>query len=94
MRWFIREKRYAGDLDRLGPDARTPDWQVVAQYGLGFYATRCIADEFGHAKLMAFTDAVLRGGRAPVDESVTSLGMPWSQVTKRCLAYTRNAVGA
>jgi len=94
VRRFIREKRYTGELDELGPGAKTPDWQVAAQYGLGFNATRCIADQFGHAKLMAFTDGVLRGGRAPADEAATSLGVPWPQVTKRCLTYTRDAVGA
>ncbi|SNT37161.1 hypothetical protein SAMN05421812_10586 [Asanoa hainanensis] len=94
VRRFIREKRYAGDLDQLGPGDKTPDWQVSAHYGLGFYATRCIADQYGHAKLMAFTDAVLRGGRSPADESPTSLGAPWKTVSKKCLAYTKKAVGA
>jgi hypothetical protein len=93
-RRFLREKKFTGDLEKLVPDDDAPTWQIDAAYGLGYYATRCIADQYGHKKLMRFADQVLRGGRPSEAESPTILGADWATVTKRCLAYTKQKTGA
>ncbi|GIF58480.1 hypothetical protein Air01nite_45750 [Asanoa iriomotensis] len=93
-RRMLREKKFTGNLEKLVPADDAPDWQIDAAYGLGYYATRCIADQYGHAKLMRFADVVLRGGRPSEVESQPILGAAWSTVTKRCLAYTKQKVGA
>ncbi|MEV4533355.1 hypothetical protein AB0J82_05930 [Asanoa sp. NPDC049518] len=93
-RKFLREKSYKGTLERLVPDDDAPDWQIDAAYGLAYYATRCIADQYGHAKMMRFADQVLRNGRPSEAESPVILGADWKTVGKRCLAYTKQKVGA
>ncbi|SNT58247.1 hypothetical protein SAMN05421812_110279 [Asanoa hainanensis] len=93
-RKFLREKSYKGDLEKLVPDDDAPDWQIDAAYGLAYYATRCVADQYGHKKLMKFADQVLRNGRPSEAESPVILGADWKTVSKRCLAYTKQKVGA
>ncbi|MEV0715991.1 hypothetical protein [Asanoa sp. NPDC050611] len=93
-RRLIREKKFTGNLEKLVPDDDAPDWQIDGAYGLGYYATRCLADQYGHAKMLRFADQVLRGGRPSEAEAPTILGAEWSAVSKRCLAYTKQKVGA
>ncbi|GIF73448.1 hypothetical protein [Asanoa siamensis] len=92
-RRMVREKKFKGDLEKLVPKDNAPDWQIDGAYGLGYYATRCIADQYGHDKLMRFADAVLRGGRPSAAEAEPILGVDWPTVTKRCFTYTKQKVG-
>ncbi|MEV4618464.1 hypothetical protein AB0J74_07055 [Asanoa sp. NPDC049573] len=89
----LRQKTFTGDLEKLVPADDADDWQIDAAYGLGFYATSCISDQFGHAKLMDFADEVLRAGRPSEVAAPQILGAEWSTVTKRCLTYTKQKVG-
>jgi hypothetical protein len=93
-RRLLREKKFAGNLEKLAPDSDAPDWQIDGSYGVGYYTTRCIADQYGQAKMLRFADAVLRGGRPAEAESGPILGVSWATVSKRCLAYTKQKVGA
>ncbi|HTF10987.1 MAG TPA: hypothetical protein VK659_22705 [Asanoa sp.] len=90
----LREKKFTGNLEKLVPADNAADWQIDAAYGLGFYATSCISDQYGHAKLMAFAEEVLRAGRPSEVASLEILKTEWSTVTKRCFAYTKQKVGS
>ena len=94
VRRLLREEKYDGNVEKALPLDDTPDWKVDALYGIGFYATRCIADTYGAKKLLEFADKVLRGGRPSGAESNPILGDEWETVMKRCLQYTKAAVGA
>ncbi|GIF46839.1 hypothetical protein DFJ67_1530 [Asanoa ferruginea] len=93
-RRLLREKRFTGNLEKLVPADNAADWQIDGAYGLGFYATSCISDQFGHAKLMDFANEVLRAGRPSEVAAPQILKAEWSTVTKRCLAYTKQKVGS
>ncbi|MEV4618465.1 hypothetical protein AB0J74_07060 [Asanoa sp. NPDC049573] len=92
-RRLIRERKFTGNLEKLVPDDDAPDWQIDAAYGLGYYATSCIAAQYGHKKLMTFVDQLLREGRPASVVSDQYLGVPWPTVTKRCFTYTKQKLG-
>jgi hypothetical protein len=77
----------------VGSPSDPDDWEVNADYGIGFYYTRCIADRFGQARLLAFTEAVLHDGDVVAPAATNALGGSWPDITKRCLTYTKRAVG-
>jgi hypothetical protein len=93
-RRLLREKKFTGDLEKLVPDDDAPDWRIDGSYGLAYYATKCIAEKYGHAKMLRFADAVLRGGRPSEAEAPPILGTSWKTVTTGCLAYTKQKLGA
>ncbi|HEV7708123.1 MAG TPA: hypothetical protein VGP16_08015, partial [Asanoa sp.] len=93
VRRFLREKRFAGDPALVAPTDDPDDWEVNADYGIGFYYTRCIADRFGQDRLLAFTEAVLHDGDVVAPAATNTLGGSWPDITKRCLTYTKRAVG-
>jgi hypothetical protein len=93
VRRFLREKRFAGDPALVAPTDDPDDWEVNADYGIGFYYTRCIADRFGQDRLLAFTEAVLQDGDVVAPAATNTLGGSWPDITKRCLTYTKRAVG-
>jgi len=92
VRRLVSQATYYGELEKSVPRDDDPDWKVEAYYGVGFYATRCIADHYGEAKLLEFADMVLRGGRPSGAESGPILGIEWDALQKRCLRYTKDAV--
>jgi hypothetical protein len=92
-RRFIRERKFKGNLEKLVPADNAPDWQIDAAYGLGYYATSCIAAQYGHQKLMTLVDQMLREDRPASVVSDQYLGVPWPTVTKRCFAYTKQKLG-
>ncbi|GIF46837.1 hypothetical protein DFJ67_1528 [Asanoa ferruginea] len=92
-RRLIRERKFKGNLEKLVPDDDAPDWQIDAAYGLGYYATSCIAAQFGQKKLMNLVDQLLREGRAVSVVSDQYLGVPWPTVSKRCFTYTKQKLG-
>jgi hypothetical protein len=90
----VSEKKFTGNLEKLVPADNAADWQIDAAYGLGFYATSCISDQYGHAKLMKFAEQVLRAGRPSEVVSDEVFKTEWSTVTKRCFTYTKQKIGS
>ncbi|GAA1868756.1 hypothetical protein GCM10009687_40580 [Asanoa iriomotensis] len=94
VRRYLREKQFAGDPAMVMPNDDAADWEIDGAYGIGFYYIRCIADRYGPEKMLAFSEAMLRGEKPAAQAAADVLGGSWPDISKRCLAYTRDAVGA
>ncbi|GLY05791.1 hypothetical protein [Actinoplanes sp. NBRC 101535] len=73
-------------------DADADDLTVDTLYAMGHYAAACMATKYGEAKLMDFTDQVLRQGRKPDEASRSAFGKPFAAVDKTCMSWIRQRV--
>jgi hypothetical protein len=94
VRRYLREKRFRGDPALLVPPPGATDWEVSGAYGIAYYYNRCVADVYRKDNLLPFVDNMLRGRQSAAEAAHNVLGQEWPAVTKRCLAYTKKAVGA
>lgn len=69
------------------PNDDATDWEIDGAYGIGFYYIRCIADRYGHKKMLSFSEALLRDKKPAALAAVDTLGGSWPDISKRCLAY-------
>jgi hypothetical protein len=72
------------------PTASTPDWQVAARYGVGYYAVRRMAERFGQDKMIKFfSEMVLKRSNSLDVASQTAFGVSWANVNADCARYIR-----
>ncbi|HEX8631283.1 MAG TPA: hypothetical protein VF755_24250 [Catenuloplanes sp.] len=80
-----------GRFEVTEPDAKTPDWQVSARYGIAYLAVRHLNDRFGQRDLLTFFRRVVHERRSPDSVSLEVFGQPWERVRADCAAYVRAA---
>lgn len=87
---YLNSGKWDGDVNVAEPTGSTPDSQVAAKYGIGYYAVRRIAERFGEAKMIEFfTGVVLSGGRTLDQYARSVLGASWANVNADCAKYVR-----
>jgi hypothetical protein len=91
VRRYLNSGRWNGKVNVPAPTADTPDWQVAARYGIGYYAVRRMAERFGQAKMIIFfTELVLEPDGGDLDVAArTAFGTSWASVNADCARYVR-----
>jgi hypothetical protein len=90
VRRYLNSGKWDGDVNVPAPSAETPDWQVAARYGIGYYAVRRMAERYGQAKMVTFfTELVLKGAGTLDSAARTAFGTSWANVNADCARYVR-----
>ncbi|HEU5107278.1 MAG TPA: hypothetical protein VFT95_01750 [Micromonosporaceae bacterium] len=90
VRRYLNSGKWNGAVNVPAPTADTPDWQVAARYGMGYYAVRRMAEKYGEAKMIAFfTELALKRGGTLDGASRKAFGAPWATVNADCARYVR-----
>ena len=90
VRRYLNSGKWNGDVNVAAPSADTPDWQVAARYGIGYYAVRRMAERFGQPKMITFfTELVLKRAGTLDGAARTAFGTSWADVNADCARYVR-----
>lgn len=93
VRRFLESGRWTGDVNVPAPGPDAPDWQVAAQYGIGYYTVRRMAERFGPARMTRFfSELVLSRGSTVHTASLAAYGVAWEDVNADCARYVRQQV--
>jgi hypothetical protein len=93
-RRYIRENKWAGDLDPLVFEDDEPDWQITAKYDIGFLAVRRLTEKYGRARVRTFFDAVIHQGRYHEQAARSAFGVGWEAIGKDVGRSVKRRVGA
>ena len=89
---FVRN-RWNGDL-RVGvPRTTASVVDANGRYGAAYLGVGCLLKTYGPAKTLTFFHAVAVRNTALTTAAPTSLGAPWTTVSKTCAAYIRKTAG-
>ena len=92
-RRYIRENKWAGDLDPLGYEDDEPKWQITAKYDIGFLAVRRLTEKYGRARVRTFFDAVVHQGQYHEQAARSAFGVGWEAIGKDVGRYVKRKVG-
>jgi len=80
-RWHVNHTGWTGRLDL---EWSTEPEERHGYYAMGFLAMRCLGETYGEPRLLTFFSEVVRRGEEPRVASVSTLGVPWTEVEATC----------
>jgi hypothetical protein len=87
---YLDSGAWDGNVNVPQPTSKTPDLQVAARYGIGYYAVRRMSERFGQAKMIEFFSAVvLKSGDTLDTAARKAFGVSWANVNADCARYVR-----
>jgi hypothetical protein len=90
VRRYLDSGKWNGSVNVPQPTGSTPDLQVAARYGIGYYAVRRMAERYGQAKMIEFfSEMVLKQNNALDAAARTAFGTSWANVNADCARYIR-----
>jgi hypothetical protein len=90
VRRYLNSGRWNGQVNVPPPDENTPDWQVAARYGIGYYAVRRMAERYGRAKMITFFTELVHTAAVDLDAAArTAFSTSWANVNADCARYVR-----